>query len=136
MKAAEFSSLMKMGSKILDLFGDMQVHDVLDKLYYFAKTGMAESNYRHSKISNKIPVDLSSVVDEKLIELMSNMNSQELAFFMKTSEILSTKVSLLYLANKLSITSSERQNIETLRHYIVNYFEKNRIHDIIKNERF
>lgn len=135
MKTSEISSLLRKASKILDLFGDIPLGDALDKIYDITKNNVGElENYNKSK-KDTTTLDLSTVINDDLIESMSRMNGDELNDFLQSSHIFKSKESFRYLADKLSLTSSKRHNIETLKHFIITYFERGRMDDILKNDR-
>lgn len=135
MNTSEISLILKKCTEILELFGDIPLTDALEKLYDIAQIsvlGVEEQKKEKKDISD---VDIICTINDGLIERMSKMDSNELSAFLRDSDTFKSKAALLYLAEKLSITSSKRHNIETLNHFIVTYFERGRMNDIIKNKR-
>lgn len=135
MKTSEVSLILKRCTQILELFGDIPLTDALDKLYHIAQHSVTGVDKQKPEKKDTTAVDVSSIINDALIESMSKMSSNELIEFLQNSEIFNSKASLMYLAEKLSITNSKRHNIETLKHFIVTHFERGRMDDIIKNKR-
>lgn len=135
MKASEISLILKKCTEILELFGDIPLTDALDKLYHIAQDNVSGMEEQKKEKKDTTAVDMSFIINDALIERMSKMNSDELSTFLQNSDTFKSKAALMYLAEKLSITSSKRHNIETLKHFIVTHFERGRMDDIIKNDR-
>jgi len=135
MKTSDVSNLLRKASKILNLFGDIPLEDALDKIYAITKDNVGELENDNKLKKYTTTLDLSAVINDDLIENMSRMNGDELADFLQSSHIFKSKESFRYLADKLSLTSSKRHNIETLKHFIITYFERGRMDDILRNDR-
>lgn len=135
MKTSDVSSLLRKASKILDLFGNIPLEDSLDKIYTTIKDNVGELENGNKSKKDTTTLDLSSVINDNLIDNMSRMNGDELINFLQSSHIFKSKESFRYLADKLSLTNSKRHNIETLKHFIITYFERGRMDDILKNDR-
>ena len=135
MTASEVSLILKKCTKILELFGDVPLADALDKLYHIAQNSGLGAEEPKQGTKDTTAADMSYLINDALIERMAKMDSNELSEFLENSDTFKSKATLMYLAEKLSITSSKRHNIEALKHFIVTHFERGRMDDIIKNKR-
>ncbi|WP_312942706.1 hypothetical protein [Oscillibacter sp.] len=134
MKSSEIVIILKKCAKILELFDDIPLTEALDKLYSLAQKN-TKIDLRTEEQNGTAKIEKTCTIDDALIEQMAGMNSEELLLFLQDTTAFKSKAELMNLAEKLSITSSKRHNIETLRHFIVTYFERGRMDQIFKNER-
>ncbi|MBT2289493.1 hypothetical protein J7E73_10185 [Paenibacillus albidus] len=129
MNAKNLSNLFKKASEILALYDDSPIEDVLDDIYNIVR------NDKKSKPRKRNNNDLDIVITNDLIQEMTRLNSEELAKFLKESEIFQSKKALVQLAKELSITTSDRNNSNTLSHSIIKFFERQKLDKFIREDR-
>lgn len=131
MRAKKLAQILNKCSNILEIYGDMEVETALEEIFSACnKTKREEGTH----IKAEIP-DYHIMINDDYIKMLASLNRTDLDEKLRTEDVLKSKNALLYLASQLGISSTKRQSMENLRYYILSYFERNRMDEIIKNNR-
>lgn len=131
MRAKKLAQILNKCSIILEIFGDMEVEAALEEIF---SACIKVKNEEGTHIKAEIP-DYHIMINDDYIKMLASLNRTDLDEKLRTEDVLKNKNALLYLASQLGISSTKRQSMENLRFYILSYFERNRMDEIIKNNR-
>ena len=131
MRAKKLAQILNKCSNILEIFGDMEVETALEEIFSACIKVKSEKG---AHIKTEIP-DYHIIINDDYIKMLASLNRTDLDEKLRTEDVLKNKNALLYLASQLGISSTKRQSVENLRYYILSYFERNRMDEIIKNNR-
>lgn len=131
MRAKKLAQILNKCSNILEIYGDMEVETALEEIFSACNKTKSEEG---THIKAEIP-DYHIMINDDYIKMLASLNRTDLDEKLRTEDVLKSKNALLYLASQLGISSTKRQSVENLRYYILSYFERNRMDEIIKNNR-
>ncbi|GGA46894.1 hypothetical protein [Paenibacillus physcomitrellae] len=131
MEAKELSVILSKMSAILSLYDDVAIEEALDDIYKMVRANKREKSGNITKNENEVDFSIS----EELISMMSKMSSEELTKYLQENEQFQSKGAILKLARTLSITTSTRNNVPTLSHSIVKFFERQKMDKLIREDR-
>lgn len=131
MKAGKLVRILKKCSRILELFGDVDVEAALDEIFNIC----ADAKKLKEKVPKEEIQDYHTIINDEYIKMLAGLNRTDLDKKLLSEGIFKNKGALLYLANQLGIAGTKRQSMENLRYYISSYFERARMDEIIKNDR-
>jgi hypothetical protein len=134
MNARELSHLLKVVSRVLDLFGEKSLEEVLGEIdVHFQQPQVVPV-----QASVPVQVPVKAVKPEPIpvsldvTRQMEQMNAEELQAFLRNEKMFKSKSSLLSLSKQLGVPASQRNNIPTLIHNLVKHFELRRLDQMIQ----
>lgn len=131
MDAKELSTILNTASQILSLYGNTPIDEALEDILKIARIEKKVKSNNITKNKTEVDVEITDI----LIKRMSEMSSEELNKFLQGDERFQTRGALLKLAKTLSITTSTRNNVPTLSHSIIKFFERQKMDKFIREDR-
>ncbi|WP_342546653.1 hypothetical protein [Lysinibacillus sp. FSL K6-4013] len=125
MKASELSSITLKISKILKVYGETEIEDVLDDILQLVENNRKENN-KNIITKEELPFET-----QMIIENLKNMRISEIEMYLSNQP----KKILLEIADQLYISTNSRQTIKNLIYSISKYFERNKIDHMIRVDR-
>lgn len=125
LKASELSSITLKISKILKVYGETEIEDVLDDILQLVENNRKENN-KNIITKEELPFET-----QMIIENLKNMRISEIEMYLSNQP----KKILLEIADQLYISTNSRQTIKNLIYSISKYFERNKIDHMIRVDR-
>ncbi|QFF98035.1 hypothetical protein PB01_03935 [Psychrobacillus glaciei] len=136
MQSKELANMLRKTADILVHFEGKN----LDEALYEILSLVNKNSRSRTEVVNQKPVERNNSNEDidwqNIITILKQKNGKEIEEYLNCEKILKPKKALLELAKEMSVASSTRQTKEVIKHSIIKYFERQKMDDIIRIERY